>query len=137
MAGGENVNNLEKSFLVAFDDFYYEIENSFNKNGELPKDDLPIPDKPLEPGMIIGPYKVDFLYGNCVIELDGYDFHKTKEQRDHDYKRERYLQKRGYIVIRFTGTEVFLEARKCVIDMVYISNLHEQKLIDAYFKGAE
>lgn len=64
---------------------------------------------------VIGIYKVDFLVSDkYVVEIDGHEFHKTKEQRETDYKRERYLIKRGYIPIRFTGTEVFLEADKCV-----------------------
>lgn len=125
------MSEIEKAFWNANEDYHEEIE-ILSQNGKLSKSDLPIPDKHLEHSVVIGPYKVDFLYGDCVVELDGHEYHKTKEQRDYDYKRERYLQKSGYIVIRFTGTEVFLDARKCVMDMVYIHNLFEQKIIDAY-----
>ena len=77
----------------------------------------------LEPEKVIGLYKVDFLFRDrFVIEIDGHEAHKTKEQRENDYNRERYLMKRGYIVIRFTGTEVYLETEKCVSDMVEITN---------------
>ena len=79
-------------------------------------------DDDLVPGKIIGPYKVDFYYetkelnivSRFVIEIDGHESHKTKEQRDYDYKRERYLQKQGCCVIRFMGTEVFLDAQTCI-----------------------
>jgi len=70
----------------------------------------------LIPQKVVGIYKVDFVYGSCAIEIDGYEYHKTKEQREHDYKRERYLMKNGYTVVRFTASEVYLEPRKCVIE---------------------
>lgn len=70
----------------------------------------------LEPQQWIGGYRVDFLVRakRLVIELDGHDFHKTKEQRTHDAARQRKLQSLGYTVIRFTGTEVFKDAGSCV-----------------------
>lgn len=75
----------------------------------------------LEPQHVIGIYKVDFLYDNeYVIEIDGHDYHKTKEQRHYDYNRERYLIKRGYKVVRFMGTEVFLQPENCVQELLDI-----------------
>lgn len=70
----------------------------------------------LEPQQWIGGYRVDFLVRakRLVIELDGHEFHKTKEQRTHDAARQRKLQGLGYTVIRFTGTEVFKDAGSCV-----------------------
>lgn len=92
----------------------------------------------IESGKVIGPYKVDFLiYGDAVIEIDGHDSHKTKEQRDYDYKRERYLQSQGYIVIRFMGTEVFLSANKCVEESINIACLFDEKIVDAFEEGAK
>lgn len=87
------------------------------------------------PQNIIGIYKVDFVVRrnadnsnppqpiphrekNFVIEIDGYEYHKTKEQREHDYKRERYLLNMGYTVIRFTGTEIFLSCRECALEAI-------------------
>lgn len=56
---------------------------------------------------------------NIVIEVDGHDFHqKTKEQVEHDNKRERALQKAGYEVIRFSGTEVYHKAYKCANEVL-------------------
>ena len=62
---------------------------------------------------VIGIYKIDFYFSDVVIEIDGYEAHKTKEQREKDYKRERYLQKKGMTVVRFTGTEIFLSPELC------------------------
>jgi len=72
----------------------------------------------IEPQLQVGPYRVDFaIPGNkTVVEIDGHEFHKTKEQRTHDARRERYLEMAGWRVIRFTGTEVFEDPFTCVAD---------------------
>jgi very-short-patch-repair endonuclease len=62
--------------------------------------------------------------------LDGHDFHeRTKEQAARDRQRERSITKRGYTIIRFTGSEVFYNPRKCVeevIEIVTINKSHQQ-----------
>lgn len=70
----------------------------------------------------IGEYRVDFAIPdkNIVIEIDGHDFHKTKEQRTNDAKRERYLQKKGFRVVRYTGTEIFNDVANCVRQLIEI-----------------
>ena len=61
-------------------------------------------------------YRLDFcLCGRCgyelehvAIECDGHNFHeKTKEQAKHDKERDRYLTKKGYKILRFTGSEIY------------------------------
>jgi hypothetical protein len=46
-----------------------------------------------------GKYRPDFIvfYGGAsvVVELDGHEFHKTKEQRAHDNRKARWFEKRG------------------------------------------
>ena len=86
---------------------------------------------------VIGIYKVDFLIGKCAIEIDGYEFHKTKEQREHDYKRERYILKQGYIPVRFTGTEVFLNAEECVLEAFRIAEQTEMNEMNDWMKAVE
>jgi very-short-patch-repair endonuclease len=87
----------------------------------------------LLPETVIGPYRVDFfieiLGHKYAVEIDGHEFHKTKEQRASDYKRERYLQKQGIIVVRFTGTEAFQEPYVCVDELaeIIIANTHDKK----------
>lgn len=75
-------------------------------------------------------YRVDFLIpvayknqGNkCfVIECDGHEFHqKTKEQVEKDNTRTRDLQKAGYEIIRFSGTEIWHRPYKCAKDVLNI-----------------
>lgn len=75
-------------------------------------------------------YRVDFLipviYKNqenkCfVIECDGHEFHqKTKEQVERDNTRMRNLQKSGYEVIRFSGTEIWHRPYKCANEVLNI-----------------
>lgn len=63
-------------------------------------------------------YRLDFAIPSKMIafELDGHEFHKTKEQRTNDTRRERNLQKEGWKVIRFTGTEIHQNLDKCISD---------------------
>lgn len=75
-------------------------------------------------------YRVDFfipvIYKNqenkCfVIECDGHEFHqKTKEQVERDNTRMRTLQKCGYEVIRFSGTEIWHRPYKCANEVLNI-----------------
>jgi Protein of unknown function (DUF559) len=49
-----------------------------------------------------------------VVELDGHDFHElTKEQARRDRSRERLLVRAGFLVLRFTGSEVWRDAARC------------------------
>jgi very-short-patch-repair endonuclease len=61
-------------------------------------------------------YRVDFLLKDArlIVELDGHDFHSTKEQLERDAIRQRYLSRAGYTVIRFTGREIVRDAAACV-----------------------
>jgi very-short-patch-repair endonuclease len=53
------------------------------------------------------------------VEIDGHDFHdRTKEQASHDRRRDRTLLKLGTRTIRFTGSDIFRDARACA-DEVY------------------
>ncbi|MBE7468265.1 MAG: hypothetical protein DPW09_34290 [Anaerolineae bacterium] len=72
----------------------------------------------------IDKYRVDFYLSDkrVIIELDGHDGHKSKEDRTRDAKRERYLERKGYRVIRFTGSEIYKNARQCVQEVVDFLN---------------
>jgi REase_MTES_1575 len=49
---------------------------------------------------------------HLAVECDGHDFHeKTKEQAEHDKKRDRDLQSMGWSVARFTGAEIVRDAK--------------------------
>jgi very-short-patch-repair endonuclease len=71
-------------------------------------------------------YRIDFVVETpdrqkLAIELDGHDFHeKTKEQATRDRQRERTIVRHGYTILRFTGSEVFGNPRKCVEEVIEI-----------------
>lgn len=70
----------------------------------------------------IGPFRVDFLVPDkkVVVELYGYAYHGGKEKQTQDAQRERYLQKLGYRVVRYTGQDVYHNVNKCVNDLLAI-----------------
>lgn len=56
-----------------------------------------------------------------AIECDGHDFHeKTKEQVAHDKQRERILLNHFNKVIRFSGSEIYNNANRCVQEVLDI-----------------
>ena len=56
---------------------------------------------------IEGVGEVDMIVlGFIVIEVDGWAFHSSKEQREKDLKRDRELLRRGFVVLRFTYDDV-------------------------------
>jgi very-short-patch-repair endonuclease len=77
----------------------------------------------------IGKFHVDFLItgyeyqfksegvcrvGSVIVECDGHEFHeRTKEQAQRDRSRDRELQRHGYKVFRFTGSELFKDPFAC------------------------
>ena len=49
-----------------------------------------------------------------AVECDGHEFHnRTKEQAEHDRRRDRAFQALGLHVFRFTGREIARDAAKC------------------------
>ena len=77
-------------------------------------------------------YRVDFFIKskNLIIELDGHDFHKTKEQRTNDAIRQRFLEKKGYRLIRFTGSEIYQNVDKCVKETIEFLEKLNNKIDD-------
>ncbi len=77
------------------------------------------------PQVKIGQYRVDFILDNIpgvdllkmVIELDGQNFHSTPEQRNYDTERDRYLLRRGWQVVRFTGSQINGNCGACVSEV--------------------
>lgn len=55
-----------------------------------------------------------FFLPTMIVECDGHDFHeRTKDQAAKDRGRDRELQEMGYIVYRFTGSELWANAMGC------------------------
>jgi very-short-patch-repair endonuclease len=72
-------------------------------------------------------YRIDFAVHwsdqkqKLAIEIDGHAFHeKTKAQAARDRARERSIIREGYTIMRFTGSEVFGNPRKCVAEVTEI-----------------
>lgn len=82
------------------------------------------------PQVIIGKYTVDFMVTyelnngkeiGIVIECDGHDFHeKTKEQVKRDKERDRFMTKEGYMILRYSGSEIVDDPLRIVIDVQQI-----------------
>jgi very-short-patch-repair endonuclease len=83
----------------------------------------------IAPQVVVGPYRVDFMLamffsadeplGLVAVECDGHDFHeKTKEQAARDKARDRDLQMRGIQVFRYTGSEIWRDARACADEIL-------------------
>jgi very-short-patch-repair endonuclease len=60
-------------------------------------------------------YRVDFAIPQIkvAIELDGYQWHSSKEQFTKDRERQRELEMQGWRFVRFSGQEVFNNAKSC------------------------
>ncbi len=55
----------------------------------------------------LGPYYVDFacLHAGLVVEVDGFS-HDNAVAQQNDELRDRYLQERGFTVLRFSNAQV-------------------------------
>ena len=82
----------------------------------------------------MGDYRVDFFIikpspkgvTNIVVECDGHEFHAvSKEQMARDRKRDRYFTSAGYVVLRFTGSEIFADPYHCGYEVVKMAVLSE------------
>lgn len=117
-----NMSPIEQIFCVAYR--IYDL-GAFNKDFKLSfAEQVFIKSKNKK-------YRCDFLVetiteGNeekclkkpLIIELDGYDYHSSKQQISYDYERENELKLCGYDVMRFTGSQVYNHPMRC-IEKVY------------------
>ena len=84
----------------------------------------------VKPQYAIGRYIADFVISftnhyveesYVAIEIDGHQWHeKTKTQAMHDKQRERYLLRKDYPVMRFTGSEIFHNTEECAKEVLSI-----------------
>jgi very-short-patch-repair endonuclease len=56
----------------------------------------------------VGPYEVDFLWPReqLVVEVDGFQFHSSRQAFERDRRRDAELLARGYRVIRVTWRQI-------------------------------
>lgn len=118
---------LEQRFLLAFLELNGSADVAYRPHGEhgyqfiIESDgDSFICVEPQKPITIDQhSFRADFLvsytsraplttHAQIVVEIDGHDFHeRTKQQAFRDKRRDRLMASQGYIVMRFTGSEVF------------------------------
>ncbi len=81
----------------------------------------------LVPQFAWGYYRSDWailsqgLMGALLIECDGKDFHSSPEQKAHDARKDAAALERGYLTLRFTGSQINKDADACarkVFDVV-------------------
>ncbi|MFC5353523.1 endonuclease domain-containing protein [Azospirillum himalayense] len=84
-------------------------------------------------GIIVNGYDGDRLL--IAIECDGHDFHeKTKEQASRDKRRDRAFQKIGWMVFRFTGSDIFRKGEECADEVATFVAEWLDASLDAHLK---
>ena len=70
----------------------------------------------VEPGALVASVgSVDLVVeGRIVVELDGFEFHRTRQQFREDRRRDRELVAQGYLVLRFTAWDVMHDMDRVV-----------------------
>ena len=73
-----------------------------------------------------------------IVECDGHSFHqKTKEQVERDNQRMRDLQRAGYTVIRFSGTEIYHKPYHCAREVKNIIQAPALEFLRRMLNGSE
>ena len=62
----------------------------------------------------IGKRRVNVLCANLIIEIDKRKHTLSSGEQDNDFKRQLYLIKKGYTVLRFTDTQIYQDVGDCV-----------------------
>jgi very-short-patch-repair endonuclease len=142
----KRINKIEQNFLSGIGEY---MINEGMLNDEDDPNNYECIRKQLEfyKGLIVKPqypvhiYIIDFYIlddttnKKYAIEIDGYDYHSTKEQRFKDYRRERFLLEEGYTVIRFMGSEVYTDAVGCfesVLKIIERDRNHHEKISSSF-----
>lgn len=86
---------------------YYELNliGAYHLSTKSPIRELNVMGRHIRPDIFIWvPSNQDF---KLVVECDGFKYHKDKESFTKDRVRDRLLQKEGYQVLRFSGSEIY------------------------------
>jgi len=112
----------EQNFLAAAvwslgtDDYRYRWPSVWSPDSEVPLTHGLL----LVPQKIVGRYRLDFaLYPHrLAIEIDGHDVHeRTKEQATRGKRRARDVQLEGWIVLPYSGSDVWNDPFGCCEDV--------------------
>jgi very-short-patch-repair endonuclease len=108
-------SELEKMFFLKWMFRYNELlyENEKDKSFQRYEYELygKASDILLRPQYKCGKYKIDFVIKKkkikIAIELDGFNYHdRDKKQFNYERKRQNYLTKNGYIILRYTWDDI-------------------------------
>lgn len=90
---------------------------------------LEIRDIDFETQKKIGKYRVDFFFpqARLVVEADSNEYHSSEEQRTRDMERQCKIMKKGYIVLRFRGSQIFKDVETCVDKIEDLLNVDNEK----------
>lgn len=81
------------------------------------------------PQCSIGKYRVDFLDGDQIFEIDGFEWHgKSKAQFDYDRERSNYIITRGFKQpLRYSANQVYSNnfREKLKNDLERLNNSHD------------
>lgn len=139
ITSGEIKSPIEQIYFIAFNLMaeHYSIAVKRDEVNENESCSLYI-----YPKFKIGKFKVDFLviyvdcnavFRNAVIELDGHDFHdKDKNQRAYEKSRDRFLIRQGFSILHFTGSELFNDPYKAVLESFVAVGLINNNEFDFY-----
>lgn len=71
-----------------------------------------------------------------AIECDGHAFHeKTKDQVAKDKARERAIVEAGYVVIRFSGSEIWNDPMACASQAFIIARNQQSDAAEAFYNA--
>lgn len=63
---------------------------------------------------------------NIIVECDGFKHHKGRKSFITDRKRDRALQSKGFQVLRYSGTEIFVDPVGSASDLIeFLDSIHE------------
>ena len=76
----------------------------------------------------VGQYRLDFALPRRMIgiELDGQRTHSSTQAIAADRRRQRWLEARGWYIIRFGGLEVFQDVDGCVREAAQLVHRHRR-----------
>jgi len=65
---------------------------------------------------LVGRSRLDFAFPEkkLAVECDGYRYHSSPAQKEHDRKRDAFLRENGWRVIRFSAQEIKNDPAFCV-----------------------
>lgn len=70
----------------------------------------------------VGPYRCDFVdqASQTIVEIDGYEFHSTPAIFRSDRRRQNWLVRRGWLVLRYAAADIYTTIDTCADEVVTV-----------------